>query len=165
MIFGKYINKYYIKYAIWFILGIIALVAVDLLNTFLPDFLGEVVNYFDTEMYPEIDAEIIARVTKLCGYVVLVGACLLIGRISWRITIFKASKGIEADLRHQMFLKAERLSQRYYHENKVGTITAWFTNDIETIEEYFGWGTIRLVDAFFLSVIVIVVPMVQPLPA
>ena len=33
---------------------------------------------------------------------------------------------------------------------------AWFTNDLETIEEMFGWGTMMLVDALFLSVIVII---------
>jgi ATP-binding cassette subfamily B protein len=55
-----------------------------------------------------------------------------------------------------MFEKAERLSQKYYHENKVGTVMAWFTNDLETIEEYFGWGTIMLVDAIFMSVLVVI---------
>ena len=68
----------------------------------------------------------------------------------WRLSIFNASQRIEADLRHNMFLKAERLSQRYYHENKVGTVMAWFTTDLETIEEFFGWGSVMLVDAMFL---------------
>ena len=29
MIFGKHINKYYIKYGLWLLLGVVALVAVD----------------------------------------------------------------------------------------------------------------------------------------
>ena len=33
---------------------------------------------------------------------------------------------------------------------------AWYTNDLETIEEYFGWGSIMLVDAIFMSILVIV---------
>ena len=33
---------------------------------------------------------------------------------------------------------------------------AWFTNDIETVEEFFGWGTIMIIDAIFLSGIVLV---------
>ena len=28
---------------------------------------------------------------------------------------------------------------------------AWFTNDLETVEEYLGWGTIMLIDAIFLT--------------
>ncbi len=59
-----------------------------------------------------------------------------------------------------MFLKSERLSQKYYHENKVGSIMSWFTSDLETIEEYCGFGTVTMVDAFFLGILVIV-KMVQ----
>ena len=32
----------------------------------------------------------------------------------------------------------------------------WFTTDIETIGEYFGWGTVMLIDASFLAIIVII---------
>lgn len=55
-----------------------------------------------------------------------------------------------------MFDKALRLSVDYYHQNKVGTVMAWFTSDVETIEEYFSWGTVMLVDAIFLSILVLV---------
>ncbi|MCR5232058.1 MAG: ABC transporter ATP-binding protein/permease, partial [Acholeplasmatales bacterium] len=48
-----------------------------------------------------------------------------------------------------------RLSQKYYHENKVGSIMSWFTTDLETIEEYCGFGTVTIVDAFFLGALVI----------
>ena len=54
-----------------------------------------------------------------------------------------------------MFLKSEVLSQRYYHENKVGTIMSWCTTDVEEIQEFLGWGSVMLVDAVFQSVFVI----------
>lgn len=54
-----------------------------------------------------------------------------------------------------MFQKSEKLSQKYYHENKVGTVMAWFTTDLETIEEFLGWGSIMLVDALFLTAFVL----------
>ena len=41
---------------------------------------------------------------------------------------------------------------------------AWFTNDIEVIEDFFGWGTIMLVDAVFMSILVIVMMfMLEPI--
>ena len=55
-----------------------------------------------------------------------------------------------------MFLKSERLSQRYYHETNVGTIMSWFSTDLETIEEYCGFGVVQIVDASFLAVLVII---------
>ena len=81
---------------------------------------------------------------------------MFFGRVVRRLSIFHASTGIEASLRQEMFLKSERLSQRYYHETKVGNIISWFTTDLETIEEFFGWGTIMLVDASFLSLFVLI---------
>ena len=89
------------------------------------------------------------------GTILLLALGILVGRIVWRLLIFYASRKIEAGLRDDMFRKAERLPLTYFRENKVGAIMAWFTTDVETIGEFFGWGTVMLIDAVFLSVIVI----------
>ena len=147
MLFGKYINKYYLKYSWLFLLGIIGLVAVDVFQLFIPEYLGKLVDMFDGSAIDK------AALKEIILGVIVVAIVMFFGRITWRLSIFNASQRIEADLRHNMFLKAERLSQRYYHENKVGTVMAWFTTDLETIEEFFGWGSVMLVDAMFLSVL------------
>ena len=153
MLFGKYINKYYRKYAILFIIGILALVLVDVAQLFVPQFLGNIVDILsDGNITSEDQTKIISMIIAT----LVVALVMMLGRFLWRITIFRASFKIEAQLREEMFLKAERLSQRYYHENNVGTVMAWFTNDIETIQDYIGWGTIMLVDAFFMGVLVLV---------
>ena len=153
MLFGKYINKYYRKYAILFIIGILALVLVDVSQLFVPQFLGNIVDILsDGNITSEDQTKIISMIIAT----LVVALVMMLGRFLWRVTIFRASFKIEAQLREEMFLKAERLSQRYYHENNVGTVMAWFTNDIETIQDYIGWGTIMLVDAFFMGVLVLV---------
>ena len=48
MLLGKYLNKYYLKYAFFFIVGIAALIAIDYFQTLLPEYLGKLVNFFDT---------------------------------------------------------------------------------------------------------------------
>ena len=40
MLFGRYINKYYLKYAIFFIIGVATLVMVDIAQLFIPEYLG-----------------------------------------------------------------------------------------------------------------------------
>lgn len=147
MLFGKYINKYYAKYCWLFLIGLVGLIAVDVFQLFIPEYLGKLVDMFDGGT---IDTGALKEI--ILG-VMVVALVMFFGRIMWRLSIFNASQRIEADLRHNMFLKSERLSQRYYHENKVGTIMAWFTTDLETIEEFFGWGSVMLVDAMFLSVL------------
>lgn len=104
------------------------------------------------------DGENVVNVDKLSSIIlaligVAFGVCT--GRVIWRLSLFNASKRIEADIRKEMFLKSEVLSQRYYHENKVGTIMSWCTTDVEEIQEFLGWGSVMLVDAVFQSVFVI----------
>ena len=119
----------------------------DVFQLFIPEYLGKLVDMFDGGAIDK------AALKEIILGVMVVAIVMFFGRIMWRLSIFNASQRIEAGLCHKMFLKSERLSQRYYHENKVGTVMAWFTTDLETIEEFFGWGSVMLVDALFLSVL------------
>ncbi len=148
MLFGKYINRYYLKYAGWFLIGIISLIVVDWIQLYIPEFLGKVVDL--------VEDDIVANKQEIINIglkVLIVAAGLFVGRFLWRITLFRASFKIEASLRHEMFLKAEALPRQFYHETKIGSVMSWFTNDLETVQEFFSWGTIMIIDALFLSVI------------
>ena len=155
MLLGKYVNKYYLKYWYFYLLGVIALVAVDYVQLFQPEVLGQIIDHLSdsTKNGTPADTGLIAR---LCGKIMAVAAVMFAGRMLWRYTLFNASQRIEAGLRREMFEKSERLSQRYYHETKVGSIMSWFTTDLETVEEFTGFGTVQLVDALFLGILVII---------
>ena len=47
-----------------------------------------------------------------------------------------------------MFRHAEDLSREYYQVNKVGNLMSLFTNDLDTVQECYGWGFMQ-----FLSLI------------
>ena len=143
MLTGKYLNRFYLKNWWLFLIGVVALVAVNYFQLLIPDYLGRIVDMFDGSAIDKI-----ALKEVILG-VVVVAVVVFVGRITWRLSIFNASQKMEAGLRHLMFQKSERLSQRYYHENKVGTVMAWFTTDLETIEEFLGWGSIMIVDSLF----------------
>ena len=152
MLFGKHLNKFYLRYGIFFIIGLIALIVVDYVQLFIPEFLGIIIKEVELPR-EEMNLELI---NQTIVNTILVAVAMFIGRMTWRFSVFNASQRIEAGLRHDMFLKAEKLSQRYYHGTKVGTIMAWFTTDLETVEEFFGWGFIMLIDAIFLSIFAII---------
>ena len=100
------------------------------------------------------DNEIVADLSQLgpsIGGILICAGVMFVGRFIWRLSIFRASTGIAKGLRKDMFKKAEELSPAYYHETKVGNVMNWFTSDIEEISEFFGWGTVMIVDALFLS--------------
>ena len=151
MLFNRHMFKYYMKYSWMYLLGIAALIAVDYVQLWIPEFLGDIVNIIKDK---PLDAE--AQMQHILIMLLVVAVVMFGGRMLWRFTLFNASGRVEAGLRHEMFLKSERLSQKYYHENKVGSIMSWFTTDLETIEEYAGFGVVTIVDAFFLGILVIV---------
>ena len=145
---SKSIKDYYLKFSGLLLIGVIADIVVDIAQTFVPEFLGEIVDIVSN--YQNVTFN---DISLLIRNILIVAVVLLVGRMLLRFGILFASVRIEAELRHDMFMKAERLSQRYYHENKIGTIMSWFSSDVETVEEFVGWGTIMIIDALFLSVI------------
>ena len=152
MLLGKHINKYYKKYWYFFIAGIIALIAVDYVQLYEPLFLGQIVDHL-SGVAGDVDTALIG---DICLKLIGIAGVMFIGRMMWRYTLFNASQRIEAGMRREMFQKSERLSQSYYHATKTGAIMSWFTTDLETIEEYTGFGTVQIVDSAFLGIIVMV---------
>lgn len=148
MIFNKHINKYYLRYLGLLLIGLSALLIVDYIQLYIPEVLGKIVDI--------INGRLDLNINKLILNVVFIAIGLCIGRICFRLTIFYVSNKIQANLRNELFLKAEKLSLKFYHENKVGSIMTLFTSDLETIEEFLGWGSVMLVDASFLSILVVV---------
>lgn len=140
-------KKYYKRYLILFIIGVIANVVVDYVQLYIPEFLGDMVDIVSLNTNVIFD-----DIKKIVYSLITVAFTLFIGRIIMRFTILVASSKIDRDIRHDMFLKTERLSQRYFHENKVGSIMSSFTTDIEAIGDFTGWGTVMIIDALFLGV-------------
>jgi ATP-binding cassette, subfamily B, multidrug efflux pump len=153
MLFGKHVNKFYKKYFWYFFFGIITLIAVDYIQLFIPEIIGNVV---DELTNGTISLEHLDPLYQNIIYILLVGVGMFIGRFLWRICVFGESTRIQCDLREEMFLKTEVLSQRYYKENKTGAILSYFSNDLDTIEESFGVGIIQLVDGVFLLILSLV---------
>ena len=160
MLLGKHLNKYYLRYLYFYIFGVISLVAVDVAQLYIPEFLGNIVDIMNGSE-GELSGKAVSDITLICINLVVVAVIMMVGRMIWRLALHGASYQTEAGLRREMFQKGERLSQSYYHTQKVGTIMSWFTSDLETIEDYLSHGTVQIVDAFFLGILVIVKMLVM----
>lgn len=145
MIFGKHVNKYYIKYSYFYLLGIIALIAVAIFQLRIPEIIGDIVDQIKNST---LTMEILNDYVK---EFIIVIAVMFFGRFAWRIAIFGNGARVEADLRSDLFKKCEQLSQSFYQDNKVGSLMALYTNDIQTMREGFGEGILLLIDATCLG--------------
>ena len=152
MIFSKAINKYYLKFAHLFIIGIIALLVVDLAQLEVPLIIGQLVDDLEAFRAGEYSrAEILDILSDIILTLVIISVLIVVGRFTWRIGIMGASRRVAFEVRDDMFRHALKLSPRFYSERKVGGLMALFINDIEAIRRALGPGMIMFVDMVFLG--------------
>ena len=157
MIFGKHINRYYLKYAPHLLLGLLALWTVDYLQLVIPEIYQMVINGMN-QGYVMVDGveyafDMAFLLDRICKPMLIVAVAIVFGRFLWRVSIFGAAVKVETDLRDKMFNHAKNLSREYYQVNKVGNLMSLFTNDLDTVQECYGWGFMQFFDALILGVL------------
>ena len=160
MIFGKYINRYYLKNAPVLLLGLASLLMVDYIQLLVPSLyrlvingvnLGQVVVNGQTLPF---DKTVLMQ--HICLPMIWIVLLMVVGRFLWRICFFGSAVTVTADLRERMFDHSRRLSQQYYQVNKVGNLMSLYTNDLDTIQECFGDGILMFFDALVLGLMALV---------
>lgn len=145
MLLSKNFRKYYVKYGLYFLLGIAVLIAVDWFQLDIPKLVGGII---DTLKTADPDTQMIEQSIISIG---LIAAGITLGRFIWRYTIFGASRRIEFELRNVMFNHATKLSQSFYSQEKVGGLMTYFINDLEAVRMSFGPGILMLIDGLMLG--------------
>ncbi len=159
MLFGKHINRYYLRYSYALLIGLVALVAVDYIQLIVPRLYQTVVNGIN-DGYVVIDGEkqifdMTFLLEEVCKPFIFIIISMVFGRFIWRICFFGTALKVETDLRERMFDHCKDLSQQFYQVNKVGNLMSLFTNDLETVQDCFGSGVLMLCDAVFLGALAI----------
>jgi len=155
VIFGKYINRYYLKNAPVLLLGLLALLMVDYIQLLIPQFYRLVINGVNlgqvvvTGQTLPFTKEVLLQ--HICLPMIWIVVLMVIGRFLWRICFFGSAVRVAANLRERMFDHSRQLSQQYYQVNKVGNLMSLYTNDIDTIQECFGDGILMFFDALVLG--------------
>ena len=159
MIFGKHINRYYLKFAPILLLGLVALGMVDFLQLEIPKLYRMLINGMD---YGVVDVNGVSMTFDLnflldyiCMPMVAVILSMVVGRFVWRLCFLGSAVRLEEELRNNMFDRAKDLSREYYQVNKVGDLMSLFTNDLDTVQECFGWGIMMFFDAVLLGILAI----------
>ncbi len=152
MIFSKSINKYYLKFLPYFLMGIISLLVVDLAQLEVPEIIGNLVDDLEAYRAGEYsEGQILGIINDLLLTLSLIAALIVGGRFLWRLGIMGGSRRLVYELRNDMFDHALKLSPRFYSERKVGGLMAYFINDIQAVRRATGPGMIMLVDMIFLG--------------
>ena len=157
MIFGKYINRYYLRSAPVLLLGLLALLTVDYIQLMIPELYRLVINGVNLGEVA-IDGQTLAFTKEvlfqhICLPMIWIVLLMVVGRFLWRVCFFGSAVLVTADLRERMFDHSRQLSQQYYQVNKVGNLMSLYTNDLDTIQECFGDGILMFFDASVLGLL------------
>lgn len=143
------LKKYVKKYMMHYLIGIIALVVVDMISLQIPLITGQITdglqkNSFDQQM-----------LLRQIGILLIIGVLIASIRFIWRYFIFGTSRKIEYGLRNDFFGHIEKLSLRFFNEHKTGDLMAHATNDLNAIRMMVGPGVLMIFDAIALTVLVV----------
>ena len=157
MIFGKYINRYYLRSAPVLLLGLLALLTVDYIQLMIPELYRLVINGVNLGEVV-IDGQTLAFTKEvlfqhICLPMIWIVLLMVVGRFLWRVCFFGSAVLVTADLLERMFDHSRQLSQQYYQVNKVGNLMSLYTNDLDTIQECFGDGILMFFDASVLGLL------------
>ncbi|MDR2822703.1 MAG: ABC transporter ATP-binding protein/permease [Acholeplasmatales bacterium] len=149
MVLGKHFYKYYFKFFIYFLIGVISLIVVDYISLDIPKNIGKIISAleeFSKTGSTSFDFQ------KSVFTILIIGVIITFGRVLWRLSLLIASRKIEHDIRIKMFNKALLLSRDFYSKEKIGNLMSFFTNDLNAIRNNYGWGLLMLVDSVTLTI-------------
>jgi len=98
MIFGKHVNRYYLKNAPILLLGIAALVLVDYFQLLVPELYRIVVNGVNTGQAvvdgSTVDFTMDVLLDEVCLPMIFIILAMVIGRFLWRVCFFFAQQSV-----------------------------------------------------------------------
>ncbi len=145
----KFLMRYVKRYGLSYVLGILALLMVDAVNVYIPQYTGEITDGLEAGLMS------LEGVLGLVGKILLMGGLITIGRFGWRYFLFGSARSIERDLRDDLFAHLTTLSTRYFNENKTGDLMAHFTNDLGSVRMLVGNTVITSFDASVMLILVL----------
>jgi ATP-binding cassette subfamily B multidrug efflux pump len=153
----RYLNKYLYKYRTKLIWGLLITVVARIFSLVAPRLIGNsltaVENYLEAET---ADFGLIKEIL-LTNILIIIGTTLASGFFTFlmRQTIINVSRYIEFDLKNEVFWHYQRLTQRFYKNNRTGDLMNRISEDVSKVRMYVGPALMYSINTVALFVIVI----------
>lgn len=143
----KPLLKYFRKYKVQYILGILFLLFIDVVQLYIP----QILKYFANDYQRGVLT--MASATKYAILTIVTGLMVAVARYFWRNFIIGNSMRVDYDLRKDFFWKLTSLSQNFFNTHKTGDLMSLATNDINAVRMTLGQGIIMFIDSTFLLIL------------
>ena len=153
----QYLNLYFKKYKFLLLLGLLFTVSSRVFAVLAPSLVGDSITAIEQFVRSgETDLTNIKRLL-LTNIALIVGAALVSGifTFSMRQTIINVSRHIEYDLKNTVYNHYQKLSLRFYKQNRVGDLMSRISEDVSRVRMYVGPALMYSINTVTLFVIVI----------
>ena len=153
----QYLNRYFKKYKFLLLLGLLFTVSSRVFAVLAPSLVGDSITAIEQFVRSgETDLTNIKRLL-LTNIALIVGAALVSGifTFSMRQTIINVSRHIEYDLKNRVYNHYQKLSLRFYKQNRVGDLMSRISEDVSRVRMYVGPALMYSINTVTLFVIVI----------
>ena len=153
----KHLNKYFYKYRIKLFLGFLITIIARIFSLFAPRLIGDSLTAVEKYLKSEsLDFEKIQQILMI-NIIIIIGATLISGFFTFlmRQTIINVSRLIEFDLKNEIFWHYQKLTQRFYKNNKTGDLMNRISEDVSKVRMYVGPAFMYSINTVSLFIIVI----------
>ena len=153
----QYLNRYLKKYRFLLFLGLIFTVSSRVFAVLAPSLVGDSITAIEQFIRSEETDLTEIKKLLLTNIALIVGAALISGAFtfSMRQTIINVSRYIEYDLKNTVYNHYQKLSLRFYKQNRVGDLMSRISEDVSRVRMYVGPALMYSINTVTLFVIVI----------
>ena len=152
-----YLNKYFLKYQTKLLLGFLITVIARIFSLVAPRLIGNSLTAVENFLESESSDLSSIKEILLINILVIVGTTLVSGFLTFlmRQTIINVSRFIEFDLKNEIFWHYQRLTQRFYKNNRTGDLMNRISEDVGKVRMYVGPAFMYSINTISLFIIVI----------
>ena len=153
----QYLNKYLKKYFLKLLMGIVITIISRVFSLFAPRLIGESLTAVENYLVNHQGDLAVLKSLLLNNILIIIGATLLSGFFTFlmRQTIINVSRYIEFDLKNEIFSHYQRLTQRFFKNNRTGDLMSRISEDVSKVRMYVGPAIMYSINTVTLFVCVI----------
>lgn len=153
----QYLNKYLRKYRIKLLTGVAITIIARIFSLFAPRLIGDSLTVVENYVVDQNLSLAEVKAILLQNISIIIGTALLSGFFTFlmRQTIINVSRYIEFDLKNEIYAHYQRLTQRFYKNNRTGDLMSRISEDVGKVRMYFGPAIMYSINTVALFVIVI----------
>jgi ATP-binding cassette subfamily B protein len=158
-----YLNKYFVKYKFNFLLGIVITIIAQFFSLYTPKLISEslgAIEQFDklsdakknsVTILSHFKGELVTNILLIIGTTIIAGFLTFL----MRQTLIVMSRHIEFDLKNEVFIQYENLTQQFYKQNRTGDLMNRISEDVSKVRMYVGPAVMYTINTFIRFAIVI----------